>query len=82
VDEGILVFSGPARIFVSQKAAVDGILNDMDVAIIRCEGPRGGPGMQEMPYPTSHLKSKGLGKQCALIADGRFSGGASGLSIG
>ncbi len=86
VDESILVFSGPARIFESQEAAVDGILNDKvkpgDVVIIRYEGPRGGPGMQEMLYPTSYLKSKGLGKQCALITDGRFSGGTSGLSIG
>jgi dihydroxy-acid dehydratase len=86
VDESILVFSGPARIFESQEAAVDGILNDKvkpgDVVIIRYEGPRGGPGMQEMLYPASHLKSKGLGKQCALITDGRFSGGTSGLSIG
>jgi len=86
VDESILVFSGPARIFESQEAAVDGILNNNvqagDVVIIRYEGPRGGPGMQEMLYPTSYLKSKGLGKQCALITDGRFSGGTSGLSIG
>jgi dihydroxy-acid dehydratase len=86
VDDSILTFSGPARIFESQEAAVDGILNDRvkpgDVVIIRYEGPRGGPGMQEMLYPTSYLKSKGLGKQCALITDGRFSGGTSGLSIG
>ena len=86
VDESILSFSGPARIFESQEAAVDGILHDQvkagDVVIIRYEGPRGGPGMQEMLYPTSYLKSKGLGKQCALITDGRFSGGTSGLSIG
>jgi len=86
VDENILTFSGPARIFESQEAAVDGILNDNvkpgDVVIIRYEGPRGGPGMQEMLYPTSYLKSKGLGKQCALVTDGRFSGGTSGLSIG
>lgn len=86
VDESILKFSGPARIFESQDAAVAGILDDQivagDVVIIRYEGPRGGPGMQEMLYPTSYLKSKGLGKDCALITDGRFSGGTSGLSIG
>lgn len=86
VDESILKFSGPARIFESQDAAVAGILGDQivagDVVIIRYEGPRGGPGMQEMLYPTSYLKSKGLGKDCALITDGRFSGGTSGLSIG
>jgi dihydroxy-acid dehydratase len=86
VDESILKFSGPARIFESQDAAVEGILGDKvkegDVVIIRYEGPRGGPGMQEMLYPTSYLKSKGLGKACALITDGRFSGGTSGLSIG
>ena len=86
VDDSILVFSGPARIFESQDAAVDAILSDKivagDVVIIRYEGPRGGPGMQEMLYPTSYLKSKGLGKACALITDGRFSGGTSGLSIG
>lgn len=86
VDEGILKFSGPARIFESQDDAVEAILGDQikagDVVIIRYEGPRGGPGMQEMLYPTSYLKSKGLGKQCALITDGRFSGGTSGLSIG
>ena len=86
VDESILKFSGPARIFESQDAAVRGILGDSvkpgDVVIIRYEGPRGGPGMQEMLYPTSYLKSKGLGKSCALITDGRFSGGTSGLSIG
>lgn len=86
VDESILKFSGPARIFESQDTAVDGILSDKinagDVVIIRYEGPRGGPGMQEMLYPTSYLKSKGLGKACALITDGRFSGGTSGLSIG
>ncbi|MBI3773027.1 MAG: dihydroxy-acid dehydratase [Gammaproteobacteria bacterium] len=86
VDDSILKFSGPARIFESQDAAVTGILNDQikpgDVVIIRYEGPRGGPGMQEMLYPTSYLKSKGLGKACALITDGRFSGGTSGLSIG
>jgi dihydroxy-acid dehydratase len=86
VDESILTFKGPARIFESQDAAVEGILGDKiqagDVVVIRYEGPRGGPGMQEMLYPTSYLKSKGLGKQCALITDGRFSGGTSGLSIG
>ena len=86
VDESILTFSGPARIFESQDAAVEGILGDKivagDVVVIRYEGPRGGPGMQEMLYPTTYLKSKGLGKACALITDGRFSGGTSGLSIG
>ena len=86
VDESILKFSGPARIFESQDAAVEGILADNivegDVVIIRYEGPRGGPGMQEMLYPTSYIKSKGLGKACALLTDGRFSGGTSGLSIG
>ena len=86
VDESILEFSGPARIFESQDAAVHAILEDQikegDVLVIRYEGPRGGPGMQEMLYPTSYLKSKGLGKACALLTDGRFSGGTSGLSIG
>ncbi|WP_310619798.1 dihydroxy-acid dehydratase [Flexibacterium corallicola] len=86
VDESILKFSGPAKIFESQDSAVSGILTGKveagDVVIIRYEGPRGGPGMQEMLYPTSYLKSKGLGKACALITDGRFSGGTSGLSIG
>ncbi|TVQ68936.1 MAG: dihydroxy-acid dehydratase, partial [Chromatiaceae bacterium] len=86
VDESILKFSGPARVFESQDAAVEAILGDQvkagDVVIIRYEGPKGGPGMQEMLYPTSYLKSKGLGKACALITDGRFSGGTSGLSIG
>jgi dihydroxy-acid dehydratase len=86
VDESILVFKGRAHICESQEAAVDDILNDRvkegDVVVIRYEGPRGGPGMQEMLYPTSYLKSKGLGKACALITDGRFSGGTSGLSIG
>jgi len=86
VDESILTFSGPARIFESQDDAVEAILNDKivagDVVIIRYEGPKGGPGMQEMLYPTSYLKSKGLGKECALLTDGRFSGGTSGLSIG
>jgi dihydroxy-acid dehydratase len=86
VDASILKFEGPARIFESQDAAVDAILGNKikagDVVLIRYEGPRGGPGMQEMLYPTSYLKSKGLGKACALITDGRFSGGSSGLSIG
>jgi len=86
VDEGSLVFSGRARIFESQDTAVEAILADQivagDVVVILYEGPKGGPGMQEMLYPTSYLKSKGLGKACALITDGRFSGGTSGLSIG
>ena len=86
VDEKILKFTGPARIYESQDAAVAGILGGEvkagDVVVIRYEGPRGGPGMQEMLYPTSYLKSKGLGAACALITDGRFSGGTSGLSIG
>ncbi|MAL99875.1 MAG: dihydroxy-acid dehydratase [Alteromonadaceae bacterium] len=86
VDDSILVFEGPARVFESQDAAVSGILNNEvqsgEVVIIRYEGPKGGPGMQEMLYPTSYLKSKGLGKACALLTDGRFSGGTSGLSIG
>ncbi|NOY72434.1 MAG: dihydroxy-acid dehydratase [Gammaproteobacteria bacterium] len=86
VDDENLVFSGQARLFESQDTAVDAILHDKvqagDVVIIRYEGPRGGPGMQEMLYPTTYLKSKGLGKVCALITDGRFSGGTSGLSIG
>ena len=86
VDESILTFSGPAVVFESQDAAVTGILTGQvkagDVVVIRYEGPRGGPGMQEMLYPTSYIKSKGLGKTCALITDGRFSGGTSGLSIG
>ena len=86
VDESILTFAGPARVFESQDDAVSAILTGKivagDVLVIRYEGPRGGPGMQEMLYPTSYLKSKGLGKVCALITDGRFSGGTSGLSIG
>ena len=86
VDESILVFSGPAKVFESQDAAVAGILGGKvqagDVVVIRYEGPKGGPGMQEMLYPTSYIKSKGLGKACALVTDGRFSGGTSGLSIG
>lgn len=86
VDESILKFTGTARVFESQDAAVEAILGNEikagDVVVIRYEGPRGGPGMQEMLYPTSYLKSKGLGKDCALVTDGRFSGGSSGLSIG
>ncbi|MES1942569.1 dihydroxy-acid dehydratase [Salinisphaera sp. PC39] len=86
VDPGILTFAGPAVVLESQDDAVQAILDGRvkagDVVVIRYEGPRGGPGMQEMLYPTSHLKSKGLGKVCALITDGRFSGGTSGLSIG
>ncbi|KLJ02520.1 dihydroxy-acid dehydratase [Luteimonas sp. FCS-9] len=86
VDAAIHVFEGPARVYESQDAAVAGILGDEvqpgEVVVIRYEGPKGGPGMQEMLYPTSYLKSKGLGKRCALLTDGRFSGGTSGLSIG
>jgi len=86
VDASIWKFTGSARVFESQDDAVSGILNDRvkagDVVIIRYEGPKGGPGMQEMLYPTSYLKSKGMGKVCALLTDGRFSGGTSGLSIG
>ncbi len=86
VDESILKFSGPAVVFESQDAAVTGILTGQvkagDVVVIRYEGPKGGPGMQEMLYPTSYIKSKGLGAACALLTDGRFSGGTSGLSIG
>ncbi|SMO65936.1 dihydroxy-acid dehydratase [Paracoccus laeviglucosivorans] len=86
VDESILKFTGPAVVYESQDAAVSGILGGKvkagDVVVIRYEGPKGGPGMQEMLYPTSYLKSKGLGAACALITDGRFSGGTSGLSIG
>jgi len=86
VDESNLVFSGPAKVYESQEASVAAILGGEvkagDVVVIRYEGPRGGPGMQEMLYPTSYLKSKGLGKACALVTDGRFSGGTSGLSIG
>ena len=86
VDESILKFNGTARVFESQDSAVDAVLGGVvkagDVVVIRYEGPRGGPGMQEMLYPTSYLKSKGLGKECALLTDGRFSGGSSGLSIG
>ena len=86
VDESILTFTGPARVVDSQDAAVELILSggvrEGDVVVIRYEGPKGGPGMQEMLYPTSYLKGRGLGKACALITDGRFSGGTSGLSIG
>jgi len=86
VDDSILTFSGPAHVCESQDEAVENILNDTvkagDVIVVRYEGPRGGPGMQEMLYPTSYIKSKGLGKACALLTDGRFSGGTSGLSIG
>jgi dihydroxy-acid dehydratase len=85
VDASILVFSGTARVYESQDSAVSGILTGEvkagEVVVIRYEGPRGGPGMQEMLYPTSYLKSKGLGKSCALITDGRFSGGTAGLSL-
>ena len=86
VDESILVFRGKARVYESQEAAVAGILGNEvqpgEVVVVRYEGPKGGPGMQEMLYPTSYLKSKGLAKSCALVTDGRFSGGSSGLSIG
>jgi dihydroxy-acid dehydratase len=86
VDDSLLQFTGKARVFESQDSAVSAILGGKvkpgDIVLIRYEGPRGGPGMQEMLYPTSYLKSKGLGKACALITDGRFSGGSSGLSIG
>jgi dihydroxy-acid dehydratase len=86
VDESILTFRGTAKVYESQEAAVSGILGGKvkagDVVVIRYEGPKGGPGMQEMLYPTTYLKSKGLGAACALITDGRFSGGTSGLSIG
>lgn len=86
VDDSILTFAGPAIVYESQDAAVSGILTGKvkagDVVVIRYEGPKGGPGMQEMLYPTSYLKSKGLGAECALVTDGRFSGGTSGLSIG
>lgn len=86
VDDSLLVFEGNARVFESQDEAVENILGDKvvagDVVVIRYEGPKGGPGMQEMLYPTSYIKSKGLGKACALLTDGRFSGGTSGLSIG
>ena len=86
VDESIWKFSGPAKVFDSQESASDGILGGKvkagDIVVITHEGPKGGPGMQEMLYPTSYLKSRHLGKECALITDGRFSGGTSGLSIG
>lgn len=85
VDESIFKFTGKARVYDSQEEACEGILNDVeagDVIVIRYEGPKGGPGMQEMLYPTSYIKSRHLGKECALITDGRFSGGTSGLSIG
>ena len=86
VDESIFTFTGTAKVYYSQDTAVEGILNDEvkagDIVVIRYEGPKGGPGMQEMLYPTSYIKSKHLGKECALITDGRFSGGTSGLSIG
>ncbi|MGI9132609.1 MAG: dihydroxy-acid dehydratase [Rhodoferax sp.] len=86
VDEALMVFEGPAHVTESQDEAVEDILNDRvkagDIVIVRYEGPKGGPGMQEMLYPTSYIKSKGLGKACALLTDGRFSGGTSGLSIG
>ena len=86
VDDSLLVFEGPAHVVESQDEAVENILSDQvkagDVVIVRYEGPKGGPGMQEMLYPTSYIKSKGLGKACALLTDGRFSGGTSGLSIG
>jgi dihydroxy-acid dehydratase len=86
VDDSLLVFEGPAHVVESQDEAVANILADKvkagDVVIVRYEGPKGGPGMQEMLYPTSYIKSKGLGKACALLTDGRFSGGTSGLSIG
>ena len=86
VDESIFHFTGKAKVFNSQDSACDGILNGKvesgDVVVITHEGPKGGPGMQEMLYPTSYIKSRHLGKECALITDGRFSGGTSGLSIG
>jgi dihydroxy-acid dehydratase len=86
VDASCMTFEGPARVFQSQEGACDAIMADQikpgDVVVIVYEGPRGGPGMQEMLYPTSFLKGKGLGKSCALVTDGRFSGGTSGLSIG
>ncbi len=87
VDESIFTFSGPARIFESQEDAMEGVLDETkvnagDVVIVRYEGPKGGPGMQEMLYPTTYIKSRGLGKECALLTDGRFSGGTSGLCLG
>ena len=86
VDDELMVFEGPAHVTESQDEAVEHILGDLvkagDIVVVRYEGPKGGPGMQEMLYPTSYIKSKGLGKACALLTDGRFSGGTSGLSIG
>ncbi|MGI9605783.1 MAG: dihydroxy-acid dehydratase [Acidimicrobiales bacterium] len=85
VDEAIWQFSGPARVYESQEDAMEGVLEEVqpgEVVIVRYEGPKGGPGMQEMLYPTTYIKSRGLGKECALLTDGRFSGGTSGLSIG
>jgi dihydroxy-acid dehydratase len=85
VDESIWKFSGPARVYESQEDAMEGVLEEVqsgDVVIVRYEGPKGGPGMQEMLYPTTYIKSRGLGKECALLTDGRFSGGTSGLSVG
>ncbi len=87
VDESIYTFAGPARVFESQEAAMAGVLDESrvnagDVVVVRYEGPKGGPGMQEMLYPTTYIKSRGLGKECALFTDGRFSGGTAGLSIG
>jgi len=87
VDESILTFTGPAKVVESQEAAVEAILDERriqagDVVVVRYEGPKGGPGMQEMLYPTTYIKSRGLDQECALLTDGRFSGGTSGLSIG
>jgi dihydroxy-acid dehydratase len=86
VDDNLMVFEGPAHVVESQDEAVENILADKvksgDIVVVIYEGPKGGPGMQEMLYPTSYIKSKGLGKACALLTDGRFSGGTSGLSIG
>ena len=85
VDESIWKFTGPARVYESQEAAMEGVLEDVqagEVVVVRYEGPTGGPGMQEMLYPTTYIKSRGLGAQCALLTDGRFSGGTSGLSVG
>ena len=85
VDESIWTFSGPARVYESQEDAMEGVLEEVvagEVVVVRYEGPKGGPGMQEMLYPTTYIKSRGLGKECALLTDGRFSGGTSGLSLG
>jgi dihydroxy-acid dehydratase len=86
VDESIFKFTGTARVYESQDAAVEGILSEEvvagEVVVVRYEGPKGGPGMQEMLYPTTYIKSRGLGEKCALLTDGRFSGGTAGLSIG